>query len=54
MDQYFDQIRKTIQGKGTSSRVRFMLQDVDDLRAVSYELFAGELCFTELILNSML
>lgn len=34
INQYFDQIRKIIGEKRTSSRVRFMLQDVTDLRAV--------------------
>ncbi|XP_052716571.1 eukaryotic translation initiation factor 4 gamma 3-like isoform X3 [Crassostrea angulata] len=32
MDQYFNQMDKIIQEKKTSSRVRFMLQDVIDLR----------------------
>ncbi|XP_065935828.1 eukaryotic translation initiation factor 4 gamma 3 isoform X4 [Magallana gigas] len=32
MDQYFNQMDKVVQEKKTSSRVRFMLQDVIDLR----------------------
>jgi len=34
MSQYFQQIEKIICEKKTSSRVRFMLQDVVDLRKV--------------------
>ena len=34
MDQYFDQMEKIIKEKKTSSRIRFMLQDVIDLRRV--------------------
>ena len=32
MDQYFDQINKIVQARRTSSRVRFMMIDVLDLR----------------------
>ncbi|EPQ14117.1 Eukaryotic translation initiation factor 4 gamma 1 [Myotis brandtii] len=32
MDQYFNQMEKIIKEKKTSSRMRFMLQDVLDLR----------------------
>lgn len=35
MDQYFTQMDKIVIEKKTSSRVRFMLQDVIDLRKVS-------------------
>ena len=35
MDQYFTQMTKIVNEKKTSSRVRFMLQDVIDLRKVS-------------------
>ena len=35
MDQYFQQMAKIVGEKKTSSRVRFMLQDVIDLRKVS-------------------
>lgn len=34
MDQYFAQMDKIIKEKKTSSRIRFMLQDVLDLRRV--------------------
>ena len=34
MDQYFNQMEKIIKDKKTSSRIRFMLQDVLDLRRV--------------------
>jgi translation initiation factor 4G len=34
MDQYFNQMEKIIKEKKTSSRIRFMLQDVLDLRKV--------------------
>lgn len=34
MDQYFNQMEKIIKEKKTSSRIRFMLQDVIDLRRV--------------------
>ena len=37
MDQYFNQMEKIVIEKKTSSRVRFMLQDVIDLRKVSFE-----------------
>lgn len=36
MDQYFNQMEKIIKEKKTSSRIRFMLQDVIDLRRVSH------------------
>uniref|UniRef100_A0A670ZSK1 Eukaryotic translation initiation factor 4 gamma 1 n=1 Tax=Pseudonaja textilis TaxID=8673 RepID=A0A670ZSK1_PSETE len=36
MDQYFNQMEKIIKEKKTSSRIRFMLQDVIDLRRVSW------------------
>ena len=35
MDQYFDKINKIIDERKTSSRVRFMMKDVVDLRLVS-------------------
>ena len=35
MDQYFTQIHKITQNKKISARIRFMLQDVIDLRKVS-------------------
>ena len=44
MDQYFNQMEKSIKEKKTSSRIRFMLQDVLDLRRVcvpSFPLFAA-------------
>lgn len=34
MDQYFNQMDKIIKERKTSSRIRFMLQDVLDLRKV--------------------
>uniref|UniRef100_A0A8C3R8D3 Eukaryotic translation initiation factor 4 gamma 1 n=1 Tax=Cyanoderma ruficeps TaxID=181631 RepID=A0A8C3R8D3_9PASS len=36
MDQYFNQMEKIIKEKKTSSRIRFMLQDVIDLRRSSW------------------
>ena len=36
MDQYFNQMEKIIKEKKTSSRIRFMLQDVIDLRRVRH------------------
>lgn len=36
MDQYFNQMEKIIKEKKTSSRIRFMLQDVIDLRRVRF------------------
>lgn len=44
MDQYFNQMEKIIKEKKTSSRIRFMLQDVLDLRRVcvlSFPLLVG-------------
>lgn len=35
MDQYFNQMDKIIKERKTSSRIRFMLQDVLDLRKVT-------------------
>lgn len=35
MDQYFNQMDKIIKERKTSSRIRFMLQDVLDLRRVN-------------------
>lgn len=35
MDQHFNQIEKIIKERKTSSRIRFMLQDVLDLRKVN-------------------
>ncbi|ETE56348.1 hypothetical protein L345_17941, partial [Ophiophagus hannah] len=32
MDQYFNQMEKIVKERKTSSRIRFMLQDVIDLR----------------------
>ncbi len=40
MDQYFQQMDKIIKQKKTSSRVRFMLQDVIELRHVREILFS--------------
>lgn len=34
MDQYFNQMEKIVKERKTSSRIRFMLQDVIDLRLV--------------------
>lgn len=34
MDQYFNQMEKIVKERKTSSRIRFMLQDVIDLRQV--------------------
>lgn len=42
MDQYFNQMDKVVQEKKTSSRVRFMLQDVIDLRKVRVKFFAAD------------
>lgn len=36
MDQYFNQMEKIIKERKTSSRIRFMLQDVLDLRRVEH------------------
>ena len=36
MDQYFNQMEKIIKERKTTSRIRFMLQDVIDLRWVNY------------------
>lgn len=38
MDQYFNQMEKIVKERKTSSRIRFMLQDVIDLRLVSSSL----------------
>lgn len=38
MDQYFNQMEKIVKERKTSSRIRFMLQDVIDLRLVSVRL----------------
>jgi len=35
MDQYFNQMEKIVKERKTSSRIRFMVQDVIDLRLVS-------------------
>ncbi len=35
MDQYFNQMEKIVKERKTSSRIRFMLQDIIDLRLVS-------------------
>lgn len=35
MDQYFTQMEKIVKERKTSSRIRFMLQDIIDLRLVS-------------------
>lgn len=37
MDQYFNQMEKIIKERKTSSRIRFMLQDVLDLRRVKHK-----------------
>lgn len=37
MDQYFNQMEKIIKERKTTSRIRFMLQDVLDLRRVNHE-----------------
>ncbi|KAK9515856.1 hypothetical protein VZT92_026458 [Zoarces viviparus] len=42
MDQYFNQMDKIIKKKKTSSRIRFMLQDVIDLRRCSWVPRRGE------------
>ncbi|KAK1900407.1 hypothetical protein KUDE01_001194, partial [Dissostichus eleginoides] len=42
MDQYFNQMEKIIKDKKTSSRIRFMLQDVLDLRRSSWVPRRGE------------
>lgn len=39
MDQYFNQMDKIIKERKTSSRIRFMLQDVLDLRKVNIDAF---------------
>lgn len=39
MDQYFNQMDKIIKERKTSSRIRFMLQDVLDLRKVRSDPF---------------
>lgn len=40
MDQYFNQMDKIIKERKTSSRIRFMLQDVLDLRKVNVAHFS--------------
>ena len=47
MDQYFQQIDKIIKERKTSSRVRFMLKDVVDLRLVS--MFGFQIRFGEVL-----
>lgn len=42
MDQYFNQMEKIVKERKTSSRIRFMLQDVIDLRLVC----GGEIYFS--------
>lgn len=37
MDQYFNQMEKIIKERKTTSRIRFMLQDVLDLRWVNHK-----------------
>lgn len=37
MDQYFNQMEKIIKERKTTSRIRFMLQDVLDLRRVKHK-----------------
>lgn len=44
MDQYFNQMEKIIKEKKTSSRIRFMLQDVLDLRKVCVPSFPLSAC----------
>lgn len=44
MDQYFNQMEKIIKEKKTSSRIRFMLQDVLDLRRVCVLSFSLLVC----------
>ena len=44
MDQYFNQMEKIIKEKKTSSRIRFMLQDVLDLRKVCVPSFPLSVC----------
>lgn len=41
MDQYFNQMEKIVKERKTSSRIRFMLQDIIDLRLVSVLLNVG-------------
>lgn len=41
MDQYFNQMEKIVKERKTSSRIRFMLQDVIDLRLVSVRLWCS-------------
>ena len=38
MEQYFNQMEKIIKERKTTSRIRFMLQDVLDLRRVTHSL----------------
>lgn len=46
MDQYFNQMEKIVKERKTSSRIRFMLQDVIDLRLVSvWSTFSRPLLF---------
>lgn len=44
MDQYFNQMEKIVKERKTSSRIRFMLQDVIDLRLVSVCAFVLSEC----------
>ena len=39
MDQYFRQMEKIVKERKTSSRIRFMLQDIIDLRLVSFAVY---------------
>lgn len=41
MDQYFNQMEKIIKERKTTSRIRFMLQDVLDLRRVNNKVAYG-------------
>lgn len=46
MDQYFNQMEKIIKERKTSSRIRFMIQDVIDLRRVNNLYFIKNLFMT--------
>lgn len=48
MDQYFNQMEKIVKERKTSSRIRFMLQDIVDQRLVSVWVCDACLCSAQL------
>lgn len=53
MDQYFNQMEKIVKERKTSSRIRFMLQDIIDLRLVSVWLWWLFYLFVALVLGGI-